>query len=108
MSILERRSRLTRYLEYQRLLQRYEELGMVAPDNPYLLCTCFTGQDVGVRTKETVKPRGVQNRRVSRILQSSLGGKVTYGIFGELVPLTFLGGIEGQPGGIPFPPRNQF
>ena len=76
MSILERRSRLTRYLEYQRLLQRYQELGLVMPDNPYLLCTCLNGQDIGVRSKETVKPRGVQNRRVSRILQSNVGGKV--------------------------------
>ncbi len=108
MSILERRSRLSRYLEYQILLERYYQVGMVMPDNPYLLCTCLNSQDIGVRTKETVKPKGVQNRRISRILQSNVGGKVTYGLFGELVPLTFLGGIEGQPGGIPFPPRNQF
>jgi hypothetical protein len=46
--------------------------------------------------------------RVSELVNLPLGGKVVFGDFGKPFILTYLGGIEGQSGGSPAPPRNKF
>jgi hypothetical protein len=46
--------------------------------------------------------------RVSELVRLPLGGRVVFGNFGKPYQLTYLGGIEGQPGGSPAPPRNKF
>jgi hypothetical protein len=48
------------------------------------------------------------NMRVAQIISSNLGGRITFGNFGNPVPVSYLGGIEGQPGGLPRPIRNKF
>ena len=45
--------------------------------------------------------------RISQILRNTTsGGRVTFG--SENSGIRFLGGVEGQPGGLPQPPRNKF
>jgi len=46
--------------------------------------------------------------RVSQLVTLPLGGRVVFGDFGKPYQLTYLGGIEGQSGGSPAPPRNKF
>ena len=53
-------------------------------------------------------PLQTQANQVSQIITGTLGGKTTFGNFGVPANLTYLGGIEGQPGGSPRPIRNKF
>ena len=46
--------------------------------------------------------------RISQLTINALGGKTTFGNYNIPAKITYLGGIEGQPGGIPRPPRNKF
>lgn len=48
------------------------------------------------------------NRRISQALAGNLGGKTTYGNLNTPVTINYLGGWEGQPGGLQRPPRNTF
>jgi hypothetical protein len=77
-------------------------------NDPNFSCTCspveiFTQSKQGY-TDSTI----TNNMRVAQIISSSLGGRITFGNFGESAQLTYLGGIEGQPGGLPRPLRNRF
>jgi hypothetical protein len=45
------------------------------------------------------------NMRIAQIISSNLGGRIT---FGDASNINYLGGIEGQPGGLPRPLRNKF
>ena len=53
-------------------------------------------------------PSQTENNRISQILTGTLGGRTTFGNFNRPVELNYLGGWEGQPGGLPKPPRNKF
>ena len=46
--------------------------------------------------------------RISNLLSTSLGGRIIFGNFGVPATITYLGGVEGQAGGIPQPIRNKF
>lgn len=48
--------------------------------------------------------------RISRVIQSTRGGKVQYGNFylGEPLNVNYLGRIQGMPGGSGMPPKNRF
>jgi hypothetical protein len=51
-------------------------------------------------------PQQSINMRIAQILKNpATGGRVTFG--NERSGITFLGGYEGQPGGLPQPPRNR-
>lgn len=49
-----------------------------------------------------------ENIRISHSITGTLGGKITYGNSYKPVTLNYLGGWDGQPGGLPRPPRNKF
>lgn len=49
-----------------------------------------------------------QNMRVASALTNNLGGRLTFGNLNTPIELTYLGGVEGQPGGAPRPIRNKF
>jgi hypothetical protein len=49
-----------------------------------------------------------KNIIVSQMLSRTLGGKLTFGDHNNPVVLNYLGGKEGQPGGLPKPLRNKF
>lgn len=53
-------------------------------------------------------PSQTENTRISQILTGTLGGKITFGNFYKPVTINYLGGWEGQPGGLPRPLRNRF
>ena len=53
-------------------------------------------------------PSQTENKRISQILTGTLGGKITFGNFYKPVTINYLGGWEGQPGGLPRPLRNRF
>ncbi len=49
-----------------------------------------------------------ENKRISRILSSNLGGRTTYGNFGTPVFINYFGRQEGHLGGSGAPLRNRF
>lgn len=49
-----------------------------------------------------------ENMRIASALSNNLGGRLTYGNLNTPLELTYLGGVEGQPGGLPRPLRNKF
>jgi len=72
-----------------------------------ILCGCIP------QTANSIKqgwndPSQTENTRISQALTGTLGGKITYGNFYKPVTINYLGGWEGQPGGLPRPLRNSF
>ena len=53
-------------------------------------------------------PSQSENTRIAQAITRSLGGRLTYGNSYKPVTLNYLGGWEGQPGGLPTPLRNRF
>jgi hypothetical protein len=49
-----------------------------------------------------------KNIKISQMLSRTLGGKTTFGDHNKPIVLNYLGGREGQPGGLPRPLRNNF
>ncbi len=49
-----------------------------------------------------------KNIKISQMLSRTLGGKFTFGDHNKPIVLNYLGGREGQPGGLPRPLRNNF
>ena len=49
-----------------------------------------------------------ENNRIAQAITGTLGGRTTFGNFNNPVKLNYLGGWEGQPGGLPRPLRNRF
>jgi hypothetical protein len=53
-------------------------------------------------------PNQTEAQRISQIINSSLGGRTTFGnIYGPVL-VNEIGGAEGQSGGLPRPLRNKF
>ena len=53
-------------------------------------------------------PSQTENMRISQALSGTLGGNIMFGNFNKPVAINYLGGWEGQPGGLPKPLRNKF
>mgnify|MGYP007025642369 CR=1 FL=1 len=49
-----------------------------------------------------------ENIRIAHSITGTLGGKITYGNSNKAVVVNYLGGWDGQPGGLPRPLRNKF
>lgn len=71
------------------------------------LCGCIQ-QRANLIKQGWNDPSQTENNRISQILTGTLGGRTTFGNFNRPVELNYLGGWEGQPGGLPKPPRNKF
>ena len=71
------------------------------------LCGCIQ-QRANLIKQGWNEPSQTENNRISQILTGTLGGRTTFGNFNRPVELNYLGGWEGQPGGLPKPPRNKF
>lgn len=69
------------------------------------LCTC-TPYQVPPGKHGLNDPTLPTSMRVAQQLQSRLGGKTTYGNRNRPAQVNWSGGWEGQPGGMPRPPRN--
>ena len=71
------------------------------------LCNCFPFRNNPLK-QGYLDPGLPQNLRIASILNSSLGGRTTFGNVYRPVNLNYLGSWEGQPGGSFKPLRNNF
>ena len=99
---------LRRLIDYNSKIAFYNlESKIVGNGDPDYFCECF--QDKVNRMKQGYNdPMQTNSERVSQVTTNTLGGRTTFGNFNVPAKITYLGGIEGQPGGIPRPPRNTF
>ena len=71
------------------------------------LCKCIQ-PTINTTKQGWNDPSQTQNNRISQILTGTLGGRTTFGNANKPAVINYLGGWEGQPGGILKPPRNKF
>ena len=71
------------------------------------LCGCIP-QQANSNKQGWNDPSQTQNTRISQVITGTLGGRTVYGNLYNPVKLNYLGGWEGQPGGLPKPLRNRF
>lgn len=71
------------------------------------LCQCAPPQANSIKQGWN-DPSQSENIRIANALTRTLGGRITYGNYYNPVPINYLGGWEGQPGGLPRPLRNKF
>ncbi len=98
-------SRLSNKSHLRKLIERFGQnyLGKECD----FLNNCF--QDKVINVKQAYNDPTQSNYiRVSNVLnRSTLGGRTTFGN-PNINYITYLGGFEGQSGGLPRPPRNKF
>jgi hypothetical protein len=70
-------------------------------------CNCIQNKVLSIK-QGYLDPNISDAQRISQILQSNLGGRITFGNTNNSSLINNLGGIEGQSGGLPRPPRNKF
>lgn len=70
-------------------------------------CDCIQEKANNIKTGYN-NPSQTENRRISQILSSNLGGRITYGNMGTPVETNYLGRQEGHLGGSLAPLRNKF
>jgi hypothetical protein len=78
-----------------------------ATDDSDSLCGCIQQKANSVKQGWN-DPSQTENTRISQALTGTLGGKITFGNGNKPVVINYLGGTEGQSGGIPKPLRNKF
>jgi hypothetical protein len=99
-------SNLRRYIRQEYLNQYYNLQKEVLP-NINGECNCIQNKVLNVK-QGYLDPNINDTQRISQILQKSTGGRIMFGNFNNPLPINNLGGIEGQSGGLPRPPRNKF
>jgi hypothetical protein len=87
--------------------QLYENIGNADDITEGTLCGCIPPRANPIKQGWN-DPSQTENKRISQILTGSLGGRTTYGNCNNPVKTNYLGGWEGQPGGLPRPLRNKF
>jgi hypothetical protein len=98
---------LRRLLDYNSKIAYNNLQSKFVGENPDYFCDCF--RDKVNRAKTGFNdPSQTSSERVAQITTNALGGRTTFGNLNVPAKITYLGGIEGQPGGIPRPPRNTF
>ena len=98
---------LKRVINYNSDIAFFNLASKIVGGNPGYFCECF--KDKVNRAKQGYNdPNETNAQRLSVLASSTLGGNTTFGNFNVPAKITYLGGIEGQPGGIPRPLRNKF
>ena len=98
---------LRRLIEYNSKIAFLNLESKIVGGNPDYFCECF--KDKVNRMKQGYNdPMQTNSERISQLTTNSLGGRTTFGNFNVPAKITYLGGIEGQPGGIPRILRNTF
>ena len=70
-------------------------------------CECF--KDNYNLTKQGFNDPMISNNiRIAQMLSRNSRGRITFGDLGQNRAINYLGGIEGQPGGMPRILRNKF
>jgi hypothetical protein len=99
-------SNLRRYIRQEYLNQYYNLQKEVLP-NTNGECECIQNKVLHIK-QGYLDPNISDAQRLSQIIQTSIGGRIMFGNFNNPLPINNLGGIEGQSGGLPRPPRNKF
>ena len=99
-------SNLRRYIRREFLNQYYNLQKEVLPQNNGE-CNCIQNKVLSIK-QGYLDPNISEAQRISQILQSSVGGRISFGNSNNASLINNLGGIEGQSGGLPRPPRNKF
>jgi len=97
-------SNLRRFIRRDFLNQYYNLQQELVPTGE---CNCIENKVLSIK-QGYVDPNISEAQRISNILQSSIGGRIMFGNLNNPLPINELGGMEGQRGGIPRPPRNKF
>lgn len=98
---------LRRLIDYNSKIAFYNLESKIVGENPDYFCDCFRDKVNRAKTGYN-DPSQTSSERVAQITTNALGGRTTFGNLNIPAKITYLGGIEGQPGGIPRPPRNTF
>ena len=101
------KSNLRLFINKEYIRQYYSKVDIYNNIAEGILCGCITSK------ANTIKqgwndPSQTENIRISQILTGTLGGRTTFGNANKPAVINYLGGWEGQPGGILKPPRNNF
>jgi|LakMenE01Jun11ns_1017448.scaffolds.fasta_scaffold9872042_2 hypothetical protein len=99
-------SNLRKYIRREYLNQYYNLQKEIFP-NANGECNCITNKVLSIK-QGYLDPNINDAQRISQILQTSVGGRTTFGNYNNPLNVNCLGGIEGQSGGIPRPLRNKF
>ena len=84
-----------------------KNIGLCQYCNLYQACQCIQQKVNQIKTGYN-NPTQTEANRITQAITGTLGGRTTFGNFGVPANLTYLGGVEGQPGGSPHPLRNKF
>jgi hypothetical protein len=84
-----------------------KNIGLCQNCNLFQACQCIQENVARIKTGYN-NPTQTEANRISQAITGTLGGRTTFGNFGVPANLTYLGGVEGQPGGSPRPLRNKF
>jgi hypothetical protein len=99
-------SNLRKYIRREYLNQYYNLQKEIFP-NVNGECNCIKNKVLSIK-QGYLDPNINYAQRISQILQTSGGGRTTFGNVNNPLNINSLGGIEGQSGGIPRPLRNKF
>lgn len=110
-------SQYLRQIMYKQYLREYyknavnlskygEYITPIQGENDYF-CQCIQQRANEIKQGYN-DPSQTEYQRVSQILTGTLGGKTTFGNLNRPVTVNYMGGWEGQPGGMPRVPRNYF
>lgn len=98
---------LRRLIDYSSKIAFFNLQSKIVGGDSDFFCECF--KDKVNRIKQGYNdPSETRSQRIAQLTTNTLGGRTTFGNFNTPAKITYLGGIEGQPGGIPRPLRNQF
>jgi hypothetical protein len=93
----------------RKLLRNYNDKNL--KDNDQILkdydCTCFK-EKVNKANLAYNDSTRTSASRVSQLTRMGVKGRIIFGNYGIPAETNYLGGIDGQPNGIPTPIRNKF
>lgn len=98
---------LKRLIDYNSNISQYRLESKIVGGNSDYFCDCFKDK-VNLMKQGYNDPSQTTSERISQVTINTLGGRTTFGNYNVPAKITYLGGIEGQPGGIPRPLRNRF
>lgn len=98
---------LKKLLDYNNKIAHYNLESKIVGEDPDYFCNCFKDK-VNLTKQGYNNPSQTTSERISQVTINTLGGRTTFGNYNIPAKITYLGGIEGQPGGIPRPLRNRF
>lgn len=107
LRLLMNKSFIKQYYQTFMISQTYDIIttgSQLASDD---LCSCIQQKANNIKQGWN-NPSQTENTRIAHALTGTVGGKITFGNNNNPIPLNYLGGWAGQPGGQFRPLRNKF